>query len=68
MSERIELTTKMVIDGRPYTIRLISHPTIEDVLVTEAKIAAFEIENGPGEERRVERPIRDYLIRLGVER
>lgn len=68
MSDRQELVTKITIDGRPYTMRLLTHPLIDDVLITEAKISAFEIENGPGADRRVDRAIRDYLLRIGVER
>jgi hypothetical protein len=68
MSERTEVVSDIVVAGRPLTLKLLSHPLIDDILLTEAQIAAFEIENGPGEERRVGRDIRDYLIRLGVER
>jgi hypothetical protein len=49
--------------------RVISNPIIDDVVITEARLLAYEIENGPlADERRVERGVRDFLIRLGVER
>lgn len=68
MSDRQQVVTSLVVGGRPYTMRLLSHPVIDDILITEARITAFEIENGKGPDRRVDRDIRDYLIRLGVER
>ena len=56
-------------DGRPYTIFVVDNPTIEDVVVVEAKVYAAEImNNSTPPERRVSREIRDILIRLGVER
>jgi hypothetical protein len=71
MSDRQEVISSMTVDGAPITLKLISHPVIDDILLTEAKIAAFEVENGPVDptgERRVGRDVRDYLIRIGVER
>lgn len=69
MSSRNEVETRMIVDGRPVIIKLISNPLIDDVVITEARIFAAEIENGTlVPDRRVERGIRDFLIRLGVER
>ncbi len=56
-------------DGRPYTIFIVDNPTIEDVVVVEAKVYAAEVmNNSTPPDRRVSRDIRDILIRLGVER
>lgn len=69
MSDRQETESRLIIGGRPVIIKLITNPLIDDVVVTEAKLQASLIENGPfSEDRRVDRGIRDFLIRLGVER
>lgn len=69
MSVRITSTSRLVIDGRAYKVRLIDNPLIDDVLITEAQLLAAEIESGSvPEDRRVSRDIRDFFIRLGVER
>lgn len=69
MSDRQEVESRMVVDGRPVIIRVISNPTIDDVVITEARIYAAELEGGTiDEDRRVQRDVRDFLIRLGVER
>jgi hypothetical protein len=69
MSIRQEVTQRLIIDGQPRIIRLIQNPTIDDVLVSEARIHAAEIEQGIQDDtRRVPRAIRDFLIRMKVER
>lgn len=69
MAIRAKAESKVVIDGKPYIVSIIDNPTIEDVVETEARIYAAEVMNNtPREDRRVERPIRDFLIRLGVDR
>lgn len=70
MSKQVIVTQKMVVDGKPLLVSLIQNPTIDDVLVTEARLQATDIEEGNvvNEDRRVERDVRDFLIRLGVER
>ena len=69
MSTRQEVESRLVVEGRPVIIKLISNPIIDDVVITEARIMAGEIENGTlVEDRRVDRDVRDFLIRLGVER
>ena len=70
MSKQIIVTQRMVVDGKPLLISLIQNPLIDDVLVTEARLQATTIEEGGADdsERRVDRSVRDYLIRLGVER
>ena len=66
---RQESEAKLIVDGRPVTYKVISNPLIDDVLITEARLTAYEIENGPlSDSRRVDRGVRDFLIRLGVER
>lgn len=69
MSDRQVTESRLIIDGRPVVIKLISNPLIDDVVITEAIIKASEIENGTfNATRRVDRGVRDFLIRLGVER
>jgi hypothetical protein len=64
-----EVETSMVVSGRPVVVRLIENPTIDDVVITQARLYAAVLEGSmediPG---RVDRGIREYLIRLGVER
>lgn len=69
MSDRHESGGRLIVNGRPVIVTLITNPLIDDVVMTEARILASEIENGPlDDDRRVERGVRDFLIRLGVER
>ena len=69
MSARQESQIRLVVDGRPVLYRVLSNPIIDDVVIAEARLQAFQIENGKkNEDHRVERGIRDFLIRLGVER
>ena len=69
MNERQVSRARLIVDGRPMLYSVISNPLIDDVVITEARLAAYEIENGTLEEgRRVDRGVRDFLIRLGVER
>lgn len=69
MPFRTDISTKTNIDGRPYTILLVDNPTIEDVLVVEMKLRAAELMTGEAHpERKVEKDVRDSLIRLGVDR
>lgn len=69
MSDRHESGGRMIVGGRPVIVNLITNPLIDDVVVVEARILASEIENGPlDDDHRVERGVRDFLIRLGVER
>jgi hypothetical protein len=59
---------KIVVGGKPYTIRIIENPTIDDIVITEMAIQANAIHNRQVLERRTPRDIRDFLIRIGVER
>ena len=69
MSNQIINTQRMIVDGKPLLISLIQNPLIDDVLVTEARLQATDIEEGvtSNPDRRVGRDVRDFLIRLGVE-
>lgn len=68
MSDRNELTQQIVIANQVYTITVFDHPLIEDVVVAEAKIKAESIVSGVDDSsRRVDRSIRNLLIKLGVE-
>lgn len=69
MSVRDEVEGRFMVDGRPVIVKLINNPTIEDVLSAEARVQATSIERGTIDpDRRVSRELRDFLIRLGVER
>jgi hypothetical protein len=69
MAVRIENIDKVEVNGVPYTVTFIDSPTIDDVVVTESRIYAAEIMNSSTPmDRRVDRDVRDILIRLGVER
>jgi hypothetical protein len=69
MSVRDEVETRYIVDGKPVLIKLINNPTIEDVMNTEARVQATMIERGNIDpDRRVSRELRDFLIRLGVEK
>jgi hypothetical protein len=69
MSFRNEVEQRFIVDGRPVIIKLINNPTIDDIVVTEARVYATSIERGNVDtNRRVSRGLRDFLIRLGVER
>lgn len=68
MSIRDEIETRFNIEGKPVIVKLINNPTIDDVVVTEARIFASSLETGEDlSSRRVSRSLRDYLIRLGIE-
>jgi hypothetical protein len=48
---------------------VLEFPTIDDVVVTESQIVAYEIASQvPQPDRRVGRDIRDVLVRFGVNR
>lgn len=74
MSDRITVATNIVLDGHAYVATLFHNPTIEDVIIGEMRVAAYEVENGPLSEdpndpsRLTPRDIRDYFIRMGIER
>ncbi len=69
MNARQEVESRMIVDGQPVIIKLISHPLIDDVVITESRLQAYNIQNGISDtEHRVDRGMRDFLIRLGVER
>ncbi len=61
--------TLNTVDG-PIDVSLIVNPTIEDVLVAEVEIQAMAILNkdGSADNRQVSYDIRDFLIRLGINR
>lgn len=66
---RNELVTKMVVDGRPLTVTLIDSIVIDDVVSTEAQVQALSLQNDGVSvtRRRVDRAVRNYLVRIGVE-
>ncbi len=69
MSDRQVVNTRFLIAGRPVKINLIHNPLVDDLLITEAQIQAYAIEHKVDiSTRRIPRDIRDFLIRLNVER
>lgn len=69
MTVRNDIERRYIVNGRPVIIRLINNPIIDDVVVTEMRVQATAIESGTVDpDRRVDRSIRDFLIRLGVEK
>lgn len=71
IANRNEVPMRMVVNGEPLLVTLLQNFTIDDVLLTEARVQATSIETGDAslvDGRQVSFNIRDYLIRLGVER
>jgi len=71
IANRTEVPVHVVVDGKSLTVTLLQNITIDDVIDTEARIQATSIEQADPQMldgRRVQRSIRDYLIRTGVER
>ncbi len=69
MSLRTETTGHFIIDGTPAQVRLIENPMIDDIVVAEAMLQATAVDrNTDLSSHYVERAIRDFLIRIGVER
>lgn len=58
-----------VSNGLVLRATVLEFPTIDDVVVTEAQIVAYEIASQSSQpDRRVGRDIRDVLVRFGVAR
>lgn len=56
-------------DGSIVEASLIEAPNVDDVLLTEAKIEAYNIWKAKADpDRRVGRDVRDVLLRFGVQR
>lgn len=70
MNNQSTITSRFVVDGQPVLINLIQNPTIDDVVITEARIFAASLDRSDSSlnDRRVGRDVRDFLIRLFVER
>lgn len=71
IANRNVVETRLTVDGKPLVITLLQNITVDDVIGTEAQIQATAIETSDSQmltTRRVNRTIRDYLIRTGVER
>jgi hypothetical protein len=69
MSDQTAIETQLMLDGAPVTFRLINNPLIDDVLIGEMYAQATSIWRGDDlSNHRVSRDLRDYLIRLGIER
>jgi hypothetical protein len=62
-------TFTIVQAGVPLDVTVIESPTIDDVMVSEAKIQAYSIATGTDiSDHTVDRSVRDLLLRMGVER
>lgn len=69
MTVRTEVKRRVIIKNKPVTIQLINNPLIDDVVVTEAKVYLYGLESGTVDtSRRVERGLRDFFIKIGVEK
>lgn len=69
MSVRNDIEGRFLVDGKPVLIKLVNNPTIDDIMNSEARVQATGVERGSiDSSRRVSRELRDFLIRLGVER
>lgn len=69
MAVRKDIEERLVVEGVPFVVRLVESPTIEDVVATEARLHASKIEGYPIPfDHQVERDVRDFLIRLGIDR
>lgn len=69
MSSRSEIDAKFAVNNKSLLVKLINNPTIDDVLNIEARVYAASVGQGNLDtDRRVERDLRDFLIRIGVER
>jgi hypothetical protein len=57
----------VLIDGQRVRIEIVDSPNVDDVVVGEMQAQAHSIFSGASlEGRRVDRSVRDYLVRLGV--
>lgn len=70
MSARQVIAQSVVLGTDSYQVSLIENPIIDDVVITEMRIQAAAIEGRQSLvlDRKVSRDIRDFLIRLGVDR
>lgn len=71
LTDRSVVRSRFLVDGEPLIIDMLRSPTIDDVLITEAHLYAASLDRDDKtltEGREVPWEIKDYLIRLGVER
>jgi hypothetical protein len=69
-NSQTRINSQLVVNGIPTEFTLIQNPTIEDVLIGEARVQATSIEtNNPAlvAGRVVPRAIRNFLIMIGIE-
>jgi len=60
---------KTYLRSGPVTVRIISSPTVEDVLAAETRAWLYAFSQGQVDDtRRVPLDIRNYLTRIGLER
>jgi hypothetical protein len=69
MGLRRESTAVTTVNGRQMTVKLIDNPNVDDIVSTEMQVQAYFVATKTSDTaRKVSYDIRDYLIRLGVER
>ena len=69
MAKRTEVVLKMALPRGVSNVRLINYPSVEDTLVSEARLWLSQMYTDTVDDtRRVSYQIRDYLVRSGVER
>lgn len=62
-------TQSILVDGASVKATLITDPNIDDVLIAEAQAFAYNVVSGTSEpDRKVDRSIREMLLRFGVQR
>lgn len=62
-------TREAVVDGQVVEVTLIEDPTIDDVVIAEARTYAVGLIQGNlDSERRVERSMREIVLLFGVQR
>ena len=68
MSLQTKIVATTALNGQPAEILLINNPTVDDVIINDAKVEAFLIENNfPFVPRTTPYAVRDFLVRLRIE-
>lgn len=67
--ERTEFQGRLIVSGHSITVRAIRNPVVDDAVLSEARLTAHVMAGGKiPPDHRVSRDLRDFLIRIGVER
>jgi hypothetical protein len=69
MADRKEILSRFVVSGELSTVRFIESPSMDDLVSAEARLQADSMDRSYSlTDHRVDRTLRDYFVRLGVER